>query len=71
METGVLIANIITKRFLENQTVSVFVMKKNRSKYEKFRVKICPTCNMEIELGWDLDYKDNVIPVKKCGCNVD
>ena len=43
----------------------------NKSKYESFRVKICPTCKMEIECGWDIDYKDNVIPVKKCGCNVD
>jgi len=71
METGVLIANIITKRLLENQIVGVFVMKENKSKYEKFRVKMCPTCKMEIECGWDIDYKDNVIPVKKCGCNVD
>jgi hypothetical protein len=46
-------------------------MKEHKSKYEKFRVKICPTCKMEIECGWDIDYKDNVIPVKKCGCNVD
>jgi hypothetical protein len=71
MGTGVLIVNIIMKRLLKNQIVSVFAMKENKSKYEKFRVKICSTCNMEIELGWDLDYKDNVIPVKKCGCNVD
>ena len=46
-------------------------MAEDKSKYEKFRVKMCPTCNMEIECGWDIDYKDNVIPVKKCGCNVD
>ena len=71
MEIGVPSVNIIMKRFLENQIVGVFVMAKDKSKYEKFRVKICPTCNMEIECGWDIDYKDNVIPVKKCGCNVD
>ena len=71
METGVLIANIITKRLLEIQIVGVIVMKENKSKYEKFRVKMSPTCKMEIECGWDIDYKDNVIPVKKCGCNVD
>ena len=71
METGVLIANIITKRLLENQIVGVFVMKENKSKYEKFRVKMCPTCKMEIDCGWDIVYIDIVIPVKKCGCNVD
>ena len=71
MEIGVPFVNIIMKRFLENQTVSVFVMAEDKSKYEKFRVKMCPTCYMEIECGWDIDYKDNVIPVKKCGCNVD
>jgi len=71
METGVLTANIMTRKYLENQIVGVYVMKENKSKYESFRVKICPTCKMEIECGWDIDYKDNVIPVKKCGCNVD
>ena len=46
-------------------------MKEDKTKYEKFKVVICPTCKMEVECGWDIDYKDNVIPVKKCGCNVD
>tara|TARA_Y100001951_G_scaffold65602_1_gene52669 strand:+ start:28 stop:180 length:153 start_codon:yes stop_codon:yes gene_type:complete len=46
-------------------------MKEDKTKYQKFKVTICPTCKMEIEQGWDIDYKDNVIPVKKCGCNVD
>ena len=46
-------------------------MKEDKAKYEKFKVVICPTCKKEIECDWDIDYKDNVIPVKKCGCNVD
>ena len=46
-------------------------MKEDKIKYNKFKVIICPTCKMEVEQGWDIDYKDNVIPVKKCGCNVD
>ena len=46
-------------------------MKEDKAKYEKFKVVICPTCIMEIVCGWVIDYKDNVIPVKKCGCNVD
>jgi hypothetical protein len=46
-------------------------MKEDKAKYEKFKVVICPVCKKEVECDWDIDYKDNVIPVKKCGCNVD
>ena len=63
MVIGVLFVNIIMKSHLKNQIVGVFVMED--------KPVMCPTCKMEIECGWDIDFKDNVIPIKKCGCNVD
>jgi len=48
-------------------------MKEDKAKYDKFKVKpvICSVCKMEVEEGWTMDYKDNLIAAKKCGCNVD
>ena len=48
-------------------------MKEDKTKYDKFKVKpvICSVCKMEVEEGWTMDYKDNLIAAKKCGCNVD